>query len=105
MQTKHMWSQKPETKQVGVRKAPPGRDTGRKQRTPEQACFELMMNVFKRAFKPGVLAQTCNPGTSEAKLGRSRVLGQPGLHSEREDAQRLKAMFTAKEHPLSITCR
>lgn len=71
----------------------------------DSRALSSVMNAFKRAVRPGVPAQPCNPATSEARLGRSRGLGRPGLHSEREGAQRLEAMFTAKEHPLSITCR
>jgi hypothetical protein len=36
----------------------------------------------KRRLKWGVMVHLCNPGTSEAEAGESRIQGQPGLHGE-----------------------
>lgn len=37
---------------------------------------------IKLRIKLGMVALTCNSSNQEAEIGRSRVLGQPGLHSE-----------------------
>lgn len=63
-------------------------DEAQEARTLEQAVPSSVTNVLQRAVKPGTVAYTCNLGISEAKAGRSRVLSQPGLHRERECAQK-----------------
>lgn len=43
----------------------------------------LAFSIFKARAQPSVVVHTCNASTQEVEAGRSKVQGQPQLHSER----------------------